>query len=92
MSFPRVFHLTGEDPWGIALGLCLSAIRGSWGMGELLSQGSCLPASCEICVKVWVEHGKALLPGSRPRAGRGDALMCAPSLFLLAQRQAGGFT
>lgn len=82
LSFPGVFCLVGEDPWGTALGLCLSAIPRSWGMGELLSQGSCLPASWEMCVKAWVECGRALLPGSLCRAGRRDALTCVIALFV----------
>lgn len=82
LSLPGVFHLTGEDPWGITLGLCLSAILGSWGMGELLPQGSCLPASWEVAGRAGMEHGRALLPGLRRRAGQGDALMRAVTFLV----------
>lgn len=79
----------GKILGGIALGLCRSAVPGCWGMGELLSQGSCLPASWEMCVEAWVERGRALLPGSRRRAGQGDALTCAIALLVSPEASRG---
>lgn len=48
---PGVFRLAGADPWGVALGLCLSAVPGSvsglrWGSAARIVLGGCADRGC----------------------------------------------
>lgn len=65
LSIPAALRHTGEDPGGIpgrlSFGLCLSAVPGSWGVGELLSR------SWEMCVGDKCESMGGARPGSAAR-------------------------